>query len=306
MSDPLTHHTGGADLGRRLIIRQVEIAGPGAIILTGPSSCGKGEVAKALCQLLNIDRDRWLSMGDILRHTYERARDADFTALLEARYRISDRVPILDCLDTTPDLVRKVESQAERLAALLCEKRGMQADWRSASQLDWLEYCTTRGLLVPNRWTQALIEAHLGRLPDLATRPFLLDGYPRTRSAAEHLLEALHALGVPMLKVLHLSISKQEMLHRAGIRGRIDDDVQSLLKRYEFYVENVQPSVDYLKEQLGTDAIVLVDAHQPHYDHVAGERVFNLQHSIDNVVRSALRGLGVPRFVIERLLASRG
>ena len=109
-----------------------------------------------------------------------------------------------------------------------------------------------------------------------------------------------------MLKVLHLSISKQEMLHRAGIRGRIDDDTQSLLKRYEFYVENVQPSVDYLKEALGTDAIVLVDAHQPHYDDKGGEKIFNLQQSIDNVVRSALRGLGVPRFVIGRMLASRG
>ena len=305
MSDPVADRTGGADLGRRLIIRNVEIAGPGAIILTGPSSCGKGEVAKALCELLNIGRERWLSMGDILRHTYERAREPAFVHLLEERYNISDRVPILNCLDTTPDLARKVEQQGKALAALLKEKRGAEADWQSASQLDWLEYCTTHGLLVPNRWTQALIEAHLEGLPDLTSKPFLLDGYPRTRSAATHLLQALHALGVPMLKVLHLSISKQEMLHRAGIRGRIDDDEQSLLKRYEFYIENVQPSVDYLKEQLGTDAIVLVDAHQPHYDTRGNERVFNLQHSIDNVVRSALRGLGVPRFVIDRLLASR-
>jgi adenylate kinase family enzyme len=95
------------------------------------------------------------------------------------------------------------------------------------------------------------------------------------------------------------------MLHRAGLRGRVDDDEQSLLKRYEFYIENVQPSVDYLKEQLGTDAIALIDAHQPHYEGKDSERAFDLQHSIDNVVRSALRGLGVPRFVIERLLASR-
>jgi adenylate kinase family enzyme len=306
MSDPIAARTGGADLGRRLIIRNVEIAGPGAIILTGPSSCGKGEVAKALCELLNIGRERWLSMGDILRHTYERAREPEFVARLEDRYNISDRVPILDCLDTTPDLARKVEQQAPALAALLLEKRGDAADWRTASQLDWLEYCTTHGLLVPNRWTQALIAAHLEGLPDLASKPFLLDGYPRTRSAAAHLLETLGALDVPMLKVLHLSISKQEMLHRAGLRGRIDDDEQSLLKRYEFYIESVQPSVDYLKEQLGTDAIALVDAHQPHYAGTGGERAFDLRHSIDNVVRSALRGLGVPRFVIDRLLASRG
>jgi adenylate kinase family enzyme len=296
---------GDADLGQRLIIRQVEIAGPGAIILTGPSSCGKGEVAKALCQLLDIGRDRWLSMGDILRRTYERAREPKFRDLLEARYEISDRVPILDCLDTTAEITHKVAEQAGPLSALLAEKRGEPASWQTASQLDWLEYCTTHGLLVPNRWTQAFIAAHLEGLPDLDSRPFLLDGYPRTRSAASHLLETLGSLGVPMLKVLHLSISKQEMLHRAGLRGRIDDDEQSLLKRYEFYIENVQPSVDYLKEQLGTDAIVLIDAHQPHYHGQDGARVFDLQHSIENVVRSALRGLDVPRFVIERLLASR-
>ncbi|MEA2756302.1 MAG: hypothetical protein QOJ54_2591 [Aliidongia sp.] len=306
MTAPIAPHGAGTDLGHRLIIRNVEIAGPGAIILTGPSSCGKGEVAKALCSLLDIGRDRWLSMGDILRRTYERAREPAFVALLEARYEISDRVPILECRDTTPDLALKVEHQAGPLAALLAEKRGTPVDWRQASQLDWLEYCTTHGLLVPNRWTQAFIAAHLEGLPDLTAKPFLLDGYPRTRAAAAHLLETLGGLGVPMLKVLHLSISKQEMLHRAGLRGRVDDDEQSLLKRYEFYIENVQPSVDYLKEQLGTDAIALIDAHQPHYEGKDSERAFDLQHSIDNVVRSALRGLGVPRFVIERLLASRG
>jgi len=293
------------DLGRRLIIRNVEIAGPGAIIITGPSSCGKGEVAKALCSLLMIDSERWLSMGDILRHTYEHARDPAFVGMLESRYQISDKVPILDCRDSTPDLARKVEQQAQPLTALLKEKRGTAADWRTASQLDWLEYCTTHGLLVPNRWTQALIEAHLEGLPDLDSKPFLLDGYPRTRVAAEHLLQAFGRLGVPVSKVLHLSISKQEMLNRALLRGRIDDDENSLLKRYEFYVESVQPSVDYLKEALGTEAIVLVDAHQPQYRFEDGERRFDLAHSIDNVVRSALRGLGVPRFVIERMLASR-
>ena len=111
MSDPLAERTGGADLGRRLIIRNVEIAGPGAIILTGPSELRQGRGRpRPLCELLNISRNRWLSMGDILRHTYERAREPDFVALLEQRYNISDRVPILNRLDTTPDLARKVES----------------------------------------------------------------------------------------------------------------------------------------------------------------------------------------------------
>ena len=295
----------GLDLGRRLLIRDIEIAGSGVIILTGPSSCGKGEIAKAMCELLSIGRERWLSMGDILRHTYERAREPDFMRLLQDRYSISDETPILDCPDTTPDLSRKVEEQAVALAAALAAKRGEPADWRTASQLDWLEYCTTHGLLVPNRWTQALIAAHIGQLPDLDSKIFLLDGYPRTRVAAKHLLDDLAALDLPVLKVLHLSISKQEMLYRAGMRGRIDDDPASLLKRYEFYIESVQPSVDFLKEQLGADRIALIDAHQPHYEMRDGNRSFNLDRSIENVVRSALRGLGLPRFVIDRMLASR-
>jgi len=293
------------DLGRRLIIRDIEITGSGVIILTGPSSCGKGEIAKALCALLSIERDRWLSMGDILRRTYERARQPDFMTLLRDRYSISDQVPILDCVDSTPELARKVEEQAAPLAAILSEKRGAPANWRSATQLDWLEYCTTRGLLVPNRWTQALIAADIQQLPDLDRKIFLLDGYPRTRVAAQRLLEDLAALNLPVLKVLHLSISKQEMLHRAGLRGRIDDDRDALMKRFDFYVESVQPSVDYLKEQLGSDRIALIDAHQPHYETREGVTQLDLQRSIENVVRSALRGLGLPRFVIGRMLASR-
>jgi adenylate kinase family enzyme len=294
----------GLDLGRRLIIRDIEIAGSGVIILTGPSSCGKGEIAKAMCELLSIERGRWLSMGDILRRTYERARSPEFMALLESRYSISDQVPILDCIDSSPELARKVEDQAAALAAALAEKRGAPADWRTASQLDWLEFCTTHGLLVPNRWTQALIAADIQQLPDLDKKIFLLDGYPRTRVAAERLLEDLAAFDLPVLKVLHLSISKQEMLHRAGLRGRIDDDKASLLKRFDFYVESVQPSVDYLKEKLGADRIALVDAHQPHYNIEDGVSRFDLGRSIENVVRSALRGLGLPRFVIDRMIAS--
>ncbi|MDN7495245.1 hypothetical protein QZM89_08635 [Burkholderia gladioli] len=63
----------GGDIEKNLIVPRIEINGYGAFILTGPSSCGKGEVAKALCKLLSIPEERWLSMGSILRHAYERA-----------------------------------------------------------------------------------------------------------------------------------------------------------------------------------------------------------------------------------------
>ena len=66
---------------------------------------------------------------------------------------------------------------------------------------------------------------------------------------------------------------------------------QRLLKRYEFYIDSVQPSVDYMKDRLGTQAIALIDAHQPSYDLQNGVRVLNLKRSIANVVRACVLAL---------------
>jgi hypothetical protein len=92
------------------------------------------------------------------------------------------------------------------------------------------------------------------------------------------------------------------MLSRATKRGRADDDTASLLSRYQFYIENVHPSVDYLKSALGSDAIALVDAHQPSYKTVNDENVLDLQKSILNVVASSLRCLGISRLTVKDLL----
>ena len=92
------------------------------------------------------------------------------------------------------------------------------------------------------------------------------------------------------------------MSARAGKRGRTDDNEEALRSRFDFYVESVQPSVDYLKTELGGDRVALIDAHQPSFDQVDGKRVFNLHRSIDNVVSSALRAMGVPSVIVRDLL----
>src|SRR5690606_15398513 len=99
--------------------------------------------------------------------------------------------------------------------------------------------------------------------------------------------------------------SRAEMLARAGKRARADDDAEALRRRFDFYLENVQPSVDYLKTELGGDAIALIDAHQPAFSDGAGERVFDLPRSIENVVATSLRALGVPRVIVRDLLERR-
>lgn len=296
-------------------VERIALCGPGVVILTGPSSCGKGEVASALCEILSIDSRRHLSMGEILRTTVSQAReDAAFAAHLEDKYSLSANANVFDCLDTNEELTEKVNRYLVDLENFFGRKpsRFISADAGEApfvSQLDWLEFCTERGLLIPNRWTQDLISAAIERTlsgDEVGDeRPFILDGYPRTVAAAQHLLGFLQSIQVPVLKVLHLSISKAEMKSRADRRGRADDNDEALKRRFEFYVENVQPSVDYLKTALGGDRIALIDAHQPAFVERNGVREFDLELSIENVVETALRALGVPGAIVRDILERR-
>lgn len=296
-------------------VERIALRGPGVVILTGPSSCGKGEVAAALCDVVSVDPTRHLSMGEILRTTAERSKTDDgFARLLEDKYDLSRKTSIFKCVDSNEELEQKVlrylpdlERHFGRTPSRFISQE--VSGTPEVSQLDWLEFCTARGLLIPNRWTQDLISAEIERALAADTEgrdsPFILDGYPRTVAAAQHLLAFLESVHLPVLKVLHLSISKAEMSARAGKRGRADDNEEALKRRFDFYVESVQPSVDYLKTELGGDRIALIDAHQPSFDHVDGKRVFHLHRSIDNVVSSSLRALGVPNVIVRDLLEGR-
>jgi len=213
---------------------------------------------------------------------------------------------MFDCIDTNDSLSDKVRRNLPKLNQHF-ERPDTEED---VSQLEWLEFCTTRGLLIPNRWTQDLISASIDQIlmssgadkTDNHSYPFILDGYPRTEAAAEHLLNYLESVNVPVLKVLHLSISRAEMSARAGKRGRADDHTDALRSRFDFYIENVQPSVDYLKTELGGATVALIDAHQPSFTIENGERIFHLQPSINNVISTALRALGVPRVIVRDLI----
>jgi adenylate kinase family enzyme len=297
-------------------VERIALRGPGVVILTGPSSCGKGEVANALCELVSVDPRRHLSMGEILRTTAERSKtDPDYARLLAEKYALSRDVSLFDCVDTNEELTGKVSRYLPDLERYFgrTPSRFISGDLSAnadVSQLEWLEFCTARGLLIPNRWTQDLISAEIERALAMDTEgtdsPFILDGYPRTVAAAQHLLGFLERLGLPVLKVLHLSISKAEMSARAGKRGRADDHEEALRRRFDFYVDNVQPSVDYLKTELGGDRVALIDAHQPAYTaDDQGNQVFDLHRSIDNVVSTALRALGVPGVIVADLLEGR-
>ena len=170
------------------------------------------------------------------------------------------------------------------------------------TQVDWLEYCVTAGLLVPDRWSERIIEGVIAERAQRHQAVILLDGYPRTEAAARHVLGLTERLSIPVIKVLHLSVSKREMHRRALGRKRQDDNPEMLERRYQFYVEHVQPSVELLKAHLGSQAVALIDAHQPEY---LADGTLDLDASVRNVANSVLTALGVSRHILGSLAEPR-
>ncbi len=112
--------------------------------------------------------------------------------------------------------------------------------------LQYLGHCVTNGLLIPDAWTQAVIEAQLGRAPH---GTWALDGYPRTPGAASHLLAALHAADIPLLGVVELHLPQTVVMQRLLARGRVDDIAAAIRQRLEFYAQSVVPTLKWLHSQ---------------------------------------------------------
>jgi adenylate kinase family enzyme len=272
----------------KITVEKVNVEGNGVIILTGPSSCGKGEVANLLCTFLSIPKDSHLSMGEILRKTVSEAKkDSAFKNILAEKYNISDKTSIFDTRKNPEFITEKAEDYKQELLSFIDPAS------KIISQFDWLDFCVNKGLLIPDEWTERIIDASIRNSNNLHKGIFILDGYPRTINAAISLLQTLQSVNIPIIKIIHLSITKEEMKKRAFNRNRNDDTEESLERRYQFYINHVLPCIDYLKENLGASYVSLIDAHQPAYNQ---DGTLNIAASIGNVTLSVLQALGLPSF----------
>ncbi|HCP45860.1 MAG TPA: hypothetical protein DIU15_07450 [Deltaproteobacteria bacterium] len=272
------------------LVTAVRARGRGIIILSGPSSCGKGAIASALRKTLQLPREDHISMGDALRSTVERARsDAEFRERLGETFNIWPEHLIFDPDHNDASVVTKARSYEVELL----DRFGTEP-----SQLDWLEYCVTAGLLVPDAWSEHIIEGVIAERASQHEAVIILDGYPRTEAAARHVLALSERLHIPIIKVIHLSVSKTEMQNRALGRQRSDDTPEMLERRYQFYIDHVQPSVELLKANLGSKSVSLIDAHQPEY---RNDGSLDLDQSVRNVANRVLMALGVSRHILEAL-----
>jgi adenylate kinase len=184
----------------------------GVFLLLGPSGSGKGTLAKHWLETGVIASH--VAMGDLLRGLLEHVkRDRNARVELEAQFRA--------------DLPTGFDS-------------GVQA----------LEHAVRNGLLIPNAWTNFVIERELERRAELRTQTWALDGYPRRIHAAEHLLKHLEKLGIPMLGAVRLELSLEQVKTRLLARGRTDDTLDAIANRYQFYLEHVVPTLDWLSDRI--------------------------------------------------------
>ena len=123
------------------------------------------------------------------------------------------------------------------------------------SRTKYLQYAVQTGLLIPDAWTQSIVEAELEQIPPNILWAF--DGYPRSPAAAQHLLLALEQRQIPCLGVVHLKLEFEAMQRRLLARGRIDDTLDGIANRYRFYTDSVIPTLSYLR---GKTRVLELDA----------------------------------------------
>ena len=84
--------------------------------------------------------------------------------------------------------------------------------------------------------------------PDKKNR-LIFDGYPRTLSQAKNLDTLLEESGQKIKLIFFLNVDKETIIKRIEkrkiIEKRTDDDSDTLLKRYETYMETTRPVLDF-------------------------------------------------------------
>lgn len=77
---------------------------------------------------------------------------------------------------------------------------------------------------------------------------FILDGFPRTVSQADWLLNQHKHGQLDVTAVIHLKVDEQTVLDRLLKRGRQDDHKEAILERFREYEEVTKPILDHFKK----------------------------------------------------------
>ncbi len=129
-----------------------------------------------------------------------------------------------------------------------------------------VEPIMSSGDLVPDDLTIGIVRERLAE-PDVESKGFVLDGFPRTPNQAEALVEMLGEDS--LTTVINLEVPLDEVKARMKARGRGDDTDEGIDKRLALYESETVPTINWFADR---NMVVEVDGLGTE-DEVA-ERVF--------------------------------
>jgi len=85
----------------------------------------------------------------------------------------------------------------------------------------------------------------------------IADGYPRTINQSKLLEEIFSYYEISNIHIVYIEVTKEEAIKRMKLRARSDDTDIGIAKRFDEYVNNVIPSMDYFKGKAGYEIHVI-------------------------------------------------
>ena len=101
-----------------------------------------------------------------------------------------------------------------------------------------------RGELVSDELVLEIVRKNL----DKDNKGWVLDGYPRNLSQANSLNDVLIEINQPLEVVFYLDIPEEVLIKRLLLRGRKDDNEETIRTRLNIYKKTTEPLIDYFKD----------------------------------------------------------
>ena len=107
-----------------------------------------------------------------------------------------------------------------------------------------------QGLLLPDFLTTSLINTEIvNKITEDSS--IIADGYPRTINQSIALEQILNFFKRDSAHIIYIEVSREEAVKRMKLRARSDDTDEGIIKRFDEYVNNVLPAMDYFKDKPG-------------------------------------------------------
>ncbi len=98
-----------------------------------------------------------------------------------------------------------------------------------------------KGELVNDELVLEIVKKNL----DKVNKGWILDGYPRNLSQVNSLNDVLLKINQPLEIVFYLDISDEVLVKRLIMRGRKDDNEETIKTRLKIYKDTTEPLIEY-------------------------------------------------------------